>query len=68
AYTEATQQVPVPTVELQTQEQVEYKAPNQLAGLNGESHDFSTTHQYTTTSNNTYSTVVEFDATSALPG
>ncbi|MCG9812171.1 von Willebrand factor binding protein Vwb [Staphylococcus argenteus] len=67
-YTETTQQVPMPTVERQTQEQIVYKAPKQLAGLNGESHDFSTTHQSPTTSNNTYSNVVEFDETSALPG
>ncbi|CCE58591.1 TPA: von Willebrand factor binding protein Vwb [Staphylococcus argenteus] len=67
-YTETTQQVPMPTVERQTQEQIVYKAPKQLAGLNGESHDFSTTHQSPTTSNDTYSNVVEFDETSALPG
>lgn len=67
-YTETTQQVPMPTVERQTQEQIVYKAPKQLAGLNGESHDFSITHQSPTTSNNTYSNVVEFDETSALPG
>lgn len=67
-YTETTQQVPMPTVERQTQEQIVYKAPKQLAGLNGESHEFSTMHQSPTTSNNTYSNVVEFDETSALPG
>ncbi|CDR20503.1 von Willebrand factor binding protein Vwb [Staphylococcus argenteus] len=67
-YTETTQQVPMPTVERQTQEQIVYKAPKQLAGLNGESHEFSTTHQSPPTSNNTYSNVVEFDETSALPG
>ncbi|MGZ1837319.1 von Willebrand factor binding protein Vwb [Staphylococcus argenteus] len=67
-YTETTQQVLMPIVERQTQEQIVYKAPKQLAGLNGESHDFSTTHQSPTTSNNTYSNVVEFDETSALPG
>ncbi|HBC4009103.1 von Willebrand factor binding protein Vwb [Staphylococcus aureus] len=67
-YTETTTQVPMPTVERQTQEQIVYKAPKQLAGLNGESHDFSTTHQTPTTSNHTHNNVVEFEETSALPG
>ncbi|HHV8920484.1 TPA: von Willebrand factor binding protein Vwb [Staphylococcus aureus] len=67
-YTETTTQVPMPTVECQTQQQIIYNAPKKLAGLNGESHDFSTTHQSPTTSNNTYSNVVEFEETSALPG
>ncbi|UMT81357.1 von Willebrand factor binding protein Vwb [Staphylococcus roterodami] len=67
-YTETTTQVPMPTVERQTQEQIVYQAPKQLAGLNGESHDFSTTHQTPTTSNHTHNNVVEFEETSALPG
>ncbi|CDR52277.1 von Willebrand factor binding protein Vwb [Staphylococcus schweitzeri] len=67
-YTETTIQVPMPTVERQTQQQIIYKAPKQLAGLNGESHDFSTTHQTPTTSNHTHNNVVEFEETSALPG
>lgn len=66
--TETTTQVPMPTVERQTQEQIVYKAPKQLAGLNGESHDFTTTHQSPTTSNHTHNNVVEFEETSALPG
>ncbi|HHQ7196992.1 TPA: coagulase domain-containing protein [Staphylococcus aureus] len=45
-----------------------YNAPKQLAGLNGESHDFTTTHQSPTTSNHTHNNVVEFEETSALPG
>ncbi|HDG6064751.1 TPA: von Willebrand factor binding protein Vwb [Staphylococcus aureus] len=67
-YTETTTQVPMPTVERQTQQQIIYKAPKQLAGLNGESHDFTTTHQSPTTSNHTHNNVVEFEETSALPG
>ena len=67
-YTETTTQVPMPTVERQTQEQIVYKAPKQLAGLNGESHNFSTTHQTPITSNHTHNNVVEFEETSALPG
>ncbi len=67
-YTETTTQVPMPTVERQTQEEIVYKAPKQLAGLNGESHDFSTMHQTPTTSNHTHNNVVEFEETSALPG
>ncbi|MBE5667791.1 von Willebrand factor binding protein Vwb [Staphylococcus sp. SS251] len=67
-YTETTTQIPMPTVERQTQEQIVYQAPKQLAGLNGESHDFSTTHQTPTTSNHTHNNVVEFEETSALPG
>ncbi|MCS5348252.1 von Willebrand factor binding protein Vwb [Staphylococcus aureus] len=67
-YTETTTQVPMPTVERQTQEQIVYKAPKQLAGLNGESNDFSTTHQTPITSNHTHNNVVEFEETSALPG
>lgn len=67
-YTETTTQVPMPTVERQTQQQIIYNAPKQLAGLNGESHDFSTTHQTPTTSNHTHNNVVEFEETSALPG
>ncbi|CDR62425.1 von Willebrand factor binding protein Vwb [Staphylococcus schweitzeri] len=67
-YIETTTQVPMPTVERQTQQQIIYKAPKQLAGLNGESHDFSTTHQTPTTSNHTHNNVVEFEETSALPG
>ncbi|HDT6228067.1 TPA: coagulase, partial [Staphylococcus aureus] len=67
-YTETTTQVPMPTVERQTQQQIVYKTPKQLAGLNGESHDFSTTHQSPTTSNHTHNNVVEFEETSALPG
>lgn len=67
-YTETTTQVPMPTVERQTQQQIIYNAPKQLAGLNGESHDFTTTHQSPTTSNHTYNNVVEFEETSALPG
>ncbi|MGJ7814159.1 coagulase domain-containing protein, partial [Staphylococcus aureus] len=34
-YTETTTQVPMPTVERQTQQQIIYNAPKQLAGLNG---------------------------------
>ncbi|WP_409481189.1 von Willebrand factor binding protein Vwb [Staphylococcus aureus] len=67
-YTETTTQVPIPTVERQTQEQIVYKAPKQLAGLNGESHDFTTTHQSPTTSNHTHNHLIEFEETSALPG
>ncbi|HCY7106523.1 TPA: von Willebrand factor binding protein Vwb [Staphylococcus aureus] len=67
-YTETTTQVPMPTVERQTQQQIIYNAPKQLAGLNGESHDFKTTHQSPTTSNHTHNNVVEFEETSALPG
>ncbi|HDG4045036.1 TPA: von Willebrand factor binding protein Vwb [Staphylococcus aureus] len=67
-YTETTTQVPMPTFERQTQQQIVYKAPKQLAGLNGESHDFTTTHQPPTTSNHTHNNVVEFEETSALPG
>lgn len=67
-YTETTTQVPMPTVERQTQQQIIYNAPKQLAGLNGESHDFTTTHQSSTTSNHTHNNVVEFEETSALPG
>ncbi len=67
-YTETTTQVPMPTVERQTQQQIIYNAPKQLAGLNGESHDFTTTHQSPTTSNHTHNDFVEFEETSALPG
>ncbi|EGS85914.1 hypothetical protein SA21269_1754 [Staphylococcus aureus subsp. aureus 21269] len=67
-YTETTTQVPMPTVERQTQQQIVYKAPKQLAGLNGESHDFTTTHQSPTTSNHTHNHLIEFEETSALPG
>ncbi|HGO4032047.1 TPA: von Willebrand factor binding protein Vwb [Staphylococcus aureus] len=67
-YTETTTQVPMPAVERQAQQQIIYNAPKQLAGLNGESHDFSTTHQSPTTSNHTHNNVVEFEETSALPG
>ncbi|HHO0495465.1 TPA: von Willebrand factor binding protein Vwb [Staphylococcus aureus] len=67
-YTETTTQVPMPTVERQTQQQIIYNASKQLAGLNGESHDFTTTHQSPTTSNHTHNNVVEFEETSALPG
>ncbi|SGV56253.1 von Willebrand factor binding protein Vwb [Staphylococcus aureus] len=67
-YTETTTQVPMPTVERQTQQQIIYNAPKQLAGLNGESHDFTTTHQSPTTSNHKHNNVVEFEETSALPG
>lgn len=67
-YTETTTQVPMPTVERQTQQQIIYNAPKQLAGLNGESHDFTTTHQSPTTSNHTHNNVVEFEETSALLG
>lgn len=67
-YTETTTQVPMPTFERQTQQQIIYNAPKQLAGLNGESHDFTTTHQSPTTSNHTHNNVVEFEETSALPG
>lgn len=67
-YTETTTQVPMPTVERQTQQQIIYNAPKQLAGLNGENHDFSTTHQTPTTSNHIHNNVVEFEETSALPG
>ncbi|HHP7502206.1 TPA: von Willebrand factor binding protein Vwb [Staphylococcus aureus] len=67
-YTETTTQVPMPTVERQTQQQIIYNTPKQLAGLNGESHDFTTTHQSPTTSNHTHSNLIEFEETSALPG
>ncbi|HDH6933496.1 TPA: von Willebrand factor binding protein Vwb [Staphylococcus aureus] len=67
-YTETTTQVPMPTVERQTQQQIVYKTPKPLVGLNGESHDFTTTHQSPTTSNHTHNNVVEFEETSALPG
>nr|WP_147091760.1 von Willebrand factor binding protein Vwb [Staphylococcus aureus] len=67
-YTETTTQVPMPTVERQTQQQIVYKTPKPLAGLNGESHDFTTTHHSPTTSNHTHNNVVEFEETSALPG
>ncbi|HDJ2898675.1 TPA: von Willebrand factor binding protein Vwb [Staphylococcus aureus] len=67
-YTETTTQVLMPTVERQTQQQIIYNAPKQLAGLNGERHDFTTTHQSPTTSNHTHNNVVEFEETSALPG
>ncbi|HHQ6758267.1 TPA: von Willebrand factor binding protein Vwb [Staphylococcus aureus] len=67
-YTETTTQVPMPTVERQIQQQIIYNAPKQLAGLNGESHDFTTTHQSPTTSNHMHNNVVEFEETSALPG
>ncbi len=39
----------MPTVERQTQQQIVYKTPKPLPGLNGESHDFTTTHQSPTT-------------------
>ncbi|WP_423830157.1 von Willebrand factor binding protein Vwb [Staphylococcus aureus] len=68
SYTETTTQVPMPTVERQTQQQIIYNTPKQLAGLNGESHDFTTTHQSSTTSNHTHNNVVEFEETSPLPG
>ncbi len=58
----------MPTVECQTQQQIIYNAPKQLAGLNGESHDFTTTHQSPTTSNHTHNHLIEFEETSALPG
>ncbi len=64
-YTETTTQVPEPTVERQTQQQIIYNAPKQLAGLNGEAQDFTTTHHYTLIMHNN---VVEFEETSALPG
>ncbi|HEI7351759.1 TPA: von Willebrand factor binding protein Vwb [Staphylococcus aureus] len=67
-YTETTTQVLMPTVERQTQQQIIYNAPKQLAGLNGESHDFTVTHQSPPTSNHTHNNVVEFEETSALPG
>ncbi len=67
-YTETITQVPMPVLERQTQQQIIYNAPKQLAGLNGESHDFTTTHQSPTTSNHTHNNVVEFEETSALPG
>ncbi len=67
-YTETTTQVPMPTVERQTQQQIIYNAPKQLAALNGESHDFTTTHQSPTTSNHTHNHLIEFEETSALPG
>lgn len=67
-YTETTTQVPMPTVERQTQQQIIYKAPKPLAGLNGESHDFTTTHQSPATSNHTHNHLIEFEETSALPG
>lgn len=67
-YTETTTQIPMPTIERQTQQQIIYKAPKQLAGLNGESHDFTTTHQSPTNLNHTHNNLVEFEETSALPG
>ncbi|HCD5078581.1 TPA: von Willebrand factor binding protein Vwb [Staphylococcus aureus] len=67
-YTETTTQVPMPAVERQAQQQIVYKTPKPLAGLNGESHDFTTTHQSPTTSNHTHNNIVEFEETSALPG
>ncbi|HDG1497481.1 TPA: coagulase, partial [Staphylococcus aureus] len=67
-YTETTTQLPMPTVERQTQQQIVYKAPKPLAGLNGESHDFTTTHQSPTTSNHTHNHLIEIEETSALPG
>ncbi|MHC6664940.1 von Willebrand factor binding protein Vwb [Staphylococcus aureus] len=67
-YTETTTQVPMLTVERQTQQQIVYKTPKPLAGLNGESHDFTTTHQSPTTSNHTHNHLIEFEETSALPG
>ncbi|HBN6337425.1 TPA: von Willebrand factor binding protein Vwb [Staphylococcus aureus] len=67
-YTETTTQVLMPTVERQAHQQIVYKAPKQLAGLNGESHDFTTTHQSPTTSNHTHNHLIEFEETSALPG
>ncbi|HHO6256037.1 TPA: von Willebrand factor binding protein Vwb [Staphylococcus aureus] len=66
-YTETTTQVPMPVVERQTQQQIIYNAPKQLAGLNGESHDFKTTHQSPETSNHTYNNLVEFEETSVVP-
>ncbi|CAC6783177.1 putative staphylocoagulase [Staphylococcus aureus] len=67
-YTETTTQVPMPAVERQAQQQIVYKAPKPLAGLNGESHDFTTTHQSPTTSNHTHNHLIEIEETSALPG
>ncbi len=67
-YTETTTQLPMPTVERQTQQQIVYKAPKPLAGLNGESHDFTTTHQSPNTSNHTHNHLIEIEETSALPG
>ncbi|NDP54576.1 von Willebrand factor binding protein Vwb [Staphylococcus aureus] len=67
-YTETTTQVPMPVLERQTQQQIIYNAPKQLAGLNGESHDFTTTHQSPTTSNHTHNHLIEFEESSALPG
>lgn len=67
-YTETTTQLPMPTVERQTQQQIVYKAPKPLAGLNGESHDFTTTHQSPTTSNHTHNHLIEIEEKSALPG
>ncbi|MBH4989882.1 von Willebrand factor binding protein Vwb [Staphylococcus aureus] len=67
-YTETTTQVLMPTVERQAHQQIVYKAPKQLAGLNGESHDFTTTHQSPTTSNHTHNHLIEFEETSALLG
>ncbi|EOD7746489.1 von Willebrand factor binding protein Vwb [Staphylococcus aureus] len=66
-YTETTTQVPMPVLERQTQQQIIYNAPKQLAGLNGESHDFKTTHQSPETSNHTYNNLVEFEETSVAP-
>ncbi|MCS4891514.1 von Willebrand factor binding protein Vwb [Staphylococcus aureus] len=66
-YTETTTQVPMPAVERQAQQQIVYKAPKPLAGLNGESHDFTTTHQSPTTSNHTHNHLIEIEETSALP-
>ncbi|HHO6606427.1 TPA: von Willebrand factor binding protein Vwb [Staphylococcus aureus] len=66
-YTETTTQVPMPVLERQTQQQIIYNAPKQLAGLNGESHDFEKTHQSPEISNHTYSNLVEFEETSAAP-
>ncbi|HDG2617291.1 TPA: von Willebrand factor binding protein Vwb [Staphylococcus aureus] len=66
-YTETTTQVPMPAVERQTQQQIIYNAPKQLAGLNGESHDFKITHQSPETSNHTYNNLVEFEEASVVP-
>ncbi|WP_113588134.1 von Willebrand factor binding protein Vwb [Staphylococcus aureus] len=66
-YTETTTQVPMPAVERQTQQQIIYNAPKQLAGLNGESHDFKITHQSPETSNYTYNNLVEFEEASVVP-
>ncbi len=66
-YTETTTQVPMPAVERQTQQQIIYNAPKQLAGLNGESHDFKITHQSPEASNHTYNNLVEFEEASVVP-